>query len=118
MSAYPVAPVVRPPFGDPVTVKQVLDRGAQVHDQRDAEACECGVLCPVEAARPFAAVEQPAPQPPAAHGHAAEIAEVQPGERAGHRCPPATRSSAPVVKPEAGLASISAAVTSTSPIER
>lgn len=29
MSAYPVAPVVRPPFGDPVTIKQVLDLGAQ-----------------------------------------------------------------------------------------
>ena len=29
MSAYPVAPVVRPPFGDPVTIKQFLDLGAQ-----------------------------------------------------------------------------------------
>lgn len=29
MSAYPVAPVVRPPFGDTVTIKQYLDLGAQ-----------------------------------------------------------------------------------------
>lgn len=29
MSAYPVAPVVRPPFGDTVTIKQFLDLGAQ-----------------------------------------------------------------------------------------
>lgn len=29
VSAYPVAPVVRVPFGDPVIIKQVLDLGAQ-----------------------------------------------------------------------------------------
>ena len=29
MSAYPVAPLVRPPFGDTVTIKQFLDLGAQ-----------------------------------------------------------------------------------------
>lgn len=29
VSAYPVAPVVRVPFGDPVVIKQVLDLGAQ-----------------------------------------------------------------------------------------
>lgn len=29
MSAYPAAPLVRPPFGDTVTIKQVLDLGAQ-----------------------------------------------------------------------------------------
>lgn len=29
MSAYPVAPLVRPPFGDAVTIKQYLDLGAQ-----------------------------------------------------------------------------------------
>ena len=29
MSAYPVVPVVRPPFGDTVVIKQVLDLGAQ-----------------------------------------------------------------------------------------
>lgn len=29
MSAHPVAPVVRPPFGDTVVIKQVLDLGAQ-----------------------------------------------------------------------------------------
>lgn len=29
MSAYPVAPVVRPPFGDTVTIKQYLDLGVQ-----------------------------------------------------------------------------------------
>ncbi|QAB18253.1 2-dehydro-3-deoxyglucarate aldolase [Leucobacter muris] len=29
MSAYPVAPLVRPPFGDSVTIKQFLDLGAQ-----------------------------------------------------------------------------------------
>jgi len=29
MSAYPVAPLVRPPFGDAVTIKQFLDLGAQ-----------------------------------------------------------------------------------------
>ncbi len=29
MSAYPVAPLVRPPFGDTVTIKQYLDLGAQ-----------------------------------------------------------------------------------------
>lgn len=29
MSAYPVAPVVRPPYGDTVTIKQFLDLGAQ-----------------------------------------------------------------------------------------
>lgn len=29
MSAYPAAPVVRPPFGDTVTIKQMLDLGAQ-----------------------------------------------------------------------------------------
>lgn len=29
MAAYPVAPVVRPPFGDTVTIKQYLDIGAQ-----------------------------------------------------------------------------------------
>lgn len=29
VSAYPVAPVVRPPFGDAVIIKQVLDLGAQ-----------------------------------------------------------------------------------------
>ncbi|QIM16193.1 HpcH/HpaI aldolase/citrate lyase family protein [Leucobacter insecticola] len=29
MSAYPVAPLVRPPYGDTVTIKQYLDLGAQ-----------------------------------------------------------------------------------------
>jgi 4-hydroxy-2-oxoheptanedioate aldolase len=29
VSAYPVAPIVRPPFGDTVIIKQVLDLGAQ-----------------------------------------------------------------------------------------
>ncbi|PRI09974.1 HpcH/HpaI aldolase family protein [Leucobacter massiliensis] len=29
MSAYPAAPLVRPPFGDTVTIKQYLDLGAQ-----------------------------------------------------------------------------------------
>lgn len=29
MSAYPVAPLVRPPYGDTVTIKQFLDLGAQ-----------------------------------------------------------------------------------------
>ena len=29
MSAYPVAPLVRPPFGDTVLIKQYLDLGAQ-----------------------------------------------------------------------------------------
>ena len=29
MSAYPVAPLVRPPYGDPVLIKQFLDLGAQ-----------------------------------------------------------------------------------------
>lgn len=29
MSAYPAAPLVRPPFGDPVLIKQFLDLGAQ-----------------------------------------------------------------------------------------
>ncbi len=29
VAAYPVHPVVRPPFGDPVLIKQILDLGAQ-----------------------------------------------------------------------------------------
>jgi 4-hydroxy-2-oxoheptanedioate aldolase len=52
ISAYPIAPVVRPPIGDPVLIKQLLDIGVQnllipmVHSREQAESVVRAVRYP------------------------------------------------------------------------
>src|SRR6478752_9259989 len=57
VAAYPITPVVRVPIGDVVTIKQVLDLGAQnllvpmVSSKTDAEAAVAAVRYPPQGTR-------------------------------------------------------------------